>query len=41
MATSRFVDVTQEVIIAIEETIILRSTRDATRFGVTLFKDKI
>ena len=36
MATARFVDVTQEVINVIEENTTLKSTKDYSKFGVTI-----
>ena len=36
MATARFVDVKQEVINVIEENITLKSTKDYSKFGVTI-----
>ena len=39
-AFSCFVNVTQEVINKMEGSTILKSTKDATKFGVTLFKRK-
>ena len=40
-AVSCFVDVTQEVINKMEGSTILKSTKDTTKFGVTLFKRKL
>lgn len=37
---SRFVNVTQGVINEIKENIVLKSTKDTSKFGVTLFKRK-
>ena len=37
MADSRFVNVTEEGINAIEENTILKSSKDVFKFGVTLF----
>lgn len=36
MATARFVDVTQEVINVIEENTTLKSTKDYSKFAVTI-----
>ena len=41
IAASRFVNVTQGVINEIKENIVLKSTKDTSKFGVTLFKRKI
>ena len=41
IAASRFVNVTQGVINEIKENTTLKSTKDTSRFGVTLFKRKI
>ena len=40
MAASRFVDVLEEEINSMKENAIPKSTTDATKFGVTLFKGK-
>ena len=41
MAVSRFVNVTEEEINMIKENSVPKNTKDATKFGVTLFKGKI
>ena len=41
MAASRFVNVTEEEINTIKENSVPKNTKDATKFGVTLFKGKI
>ena len=41
MAASRFVDVSEEEINMMKENAIPKSTKDATKFGVTLFKGKM
>lgn len=41
MAASHFLKVIQEVISAVEEISFLNSTKDASKFGVPLFKRKI
>ena len=41
MAASRFVNVTEEEINMIKENSVPKNTKDATKFGVTLFKGKI
>ena len=41
MAASRFVDVSDEEINILKENAIPKNTKDATKFGVTLFKGKV
>ena len=41
MAASRFVDVSEEEINLMKENAIPRKTKHATRFGMTLFKEKM
>ena len=41
MAASRFVDVSDEEINILKENAIPKNTKDATKFGVTLFKGKM
>jgi len=41
MAASRFVDVPEEEINLMKESIISRNTKHATKFGMTLFKVKM
>jgi len=41
MAASCFVNVTEEEISMIKENSVLKNTKDATKFGVTLFKGMI
>lgn len=40
MAALRFVNVTEEVMNAFKENSIPKSTKDATKFGVTLSKER-
>ena len=40
MAASRFVDVSEEEIDIMKENSIPKNTKDATKFGVTLFRGK-
>ena len=41
MAASRFVDVSDEEINLVKENAIPKNTKHATKFGITLFKDKM
>ena len=41
MAASRFVDVSQEELNLMKESVIPRNTKHATKFGMTLFKGKM
>ena len=41
MAASRFVDVLEEETNLMKESAILRNTKHATKFGMTLFKGKM
>ena len=41
MATSRLVDLSEEEINLMKENAILRNTKHATKFGMTLFKGKM
>jgi len=41
MAASRFVDVLEEETNLMKESAILRNTKYATKFGMTLFKGKM
>ena len=41
MAASRFVDVSDEEINLMKENVILKNTKHATKFGITLFNGKM
>ena len=41
IAASRFVNVSEEEINFMKENVILRNTKHATKFGMTLFKGKM